>query len=55
MLANHTDTHPKLSKVSAEFFLADIDRAGSYLKTQGKAYRPWMRFPYLDEGGPDAA
>ena len=55
VLANHTDTHPKLSKVSAEFFLADIDRAGAYLKTQGKAYRPWMRFPYLDEGGPDKA
>lgn len=55
VLANHTDSHPKLTKVSAEYFLTDIDRAEAYLKTQGKAYRPWLRFPYLDEGGPDKA
>ncbi|MBQ1500131.1 MAG: polysaccharide deacetylase family protein [Sphingomonas sp.] len=55
VLANHTNTHPKLSKVAADIFLADIDRAEAYLKTQGKAYRPWLRFPYLDEGGPDKA
>lgn len=55
VLANHTDSHPKLSKVSADYFLADIDRAEAYLKTQGKAYRPWLRFPFLDEGGPDKA
>ncbi|WP_163312296.1 polysaccharide deacetylase family protein, partial [Enterobacter cloacae] len=54
-LANHTNTHPKLTKVTAEYFLADIDRAEAYLKTQGSAYRPWLRFPYLDEGGPDKA
>lgn len=53
VLANHTDSHPKLTKVPADYYLADIDRAAAYLKTQGKAYRPWFRFPFLDEGGPD--
>lgn len=55
VLANHTDSHPHLKAVSAEYFLEDIDRAAAYLKTQGKAYRPWFRFPFLDEGGPDKA
>lgn len=55
VLADHTDTHPHLSDVTAAAFLADIDRAEAWLKTQGAARRPWMRFPYLDEGGPDKA
>lgn len=55
VLANHTDSHPKLTKVSADYYLADIDRAAAYLRTQGKAFRPWFRFPFLDEGGPDKA
>lgn len=55
VLANHTDSHLHLSKVTAQAFLADVDRAEAYLKTQGAAYRPWLRFPFLDEGGPDKA
>jgi peptidoglycan/xylan/chitin deacetylase (PgdA/CDA1 family) len=55
VLADHTNSHPKLTKVTAEFFLDDIDKAEAYLKTQGKARRPWLRFPFLDEGGPDKA
>ena len=49
VLANHTHSHRHLSAVSAEEFLADIDRAAAWLATQ-PASRPWMRFPYLDEG-----
>jgi peptidoglycan/xylan/chitin deacetylase (PgdA/CDA1 family) len=49
VLANHTHSHRHLSEVSAEDYLADIDRAAAWLATQ-PASRPWMRFPYLDEG-----
>lgn len=52
VLANHTGDHPRLSDISAEDFIADIDAAETWLKAQ-KSYRPWFRFPYLDEGGKD--
>jgi peptidoglycan-N-acetylglucosamine deacetylase len=52
VLANHTNTHPRLSSVSAERFLADIDEAEKWLKPH-PGYRPWFRFPELDEGGRD--
>lgn len=52
LLANHTANHPGLSKVSAQKFLADVDAAEVWL--EGKPnYRPWFRFPFLDEGGKD--
>jgi peptidoglycan-N-acetylglucosamine deacetylase len=50
VLANHTATHPILSDIPAERFLADIDAAEKWLKPE-KGYRPWFRFPQLDEGG----
>ncbi len=50
VLANHTATHPVLSDISADRFLADIDQAQTWLKPE-KGYRPWFRFPQLDEGG----
>jgi len=49
LLANHTADHSQLSSVSAEFFLADVDAAEAWLKGKPN-YRPWMRFPFLDEG-----
>lgn len=50
VLANHTADHSKLSAVSAQKFLADIDAAQVWL--DGKPnLRPWFRFPFLDEGG----
>lgn len=49
VLANHTATHPVLSDVSAERFIADIAKAEKWLKAQ-EGYRPWFRFPQLDEG-----
>ena len=52
VLANHTYSHPGLSGMTAEAFLADVDRAADWLHQQ-PGYRPWMRFPYLDEGGTD--
>lgn len=54
VLANHTANHLKLSATSAAAFLADIDVAEAWLKKQS-GYRPWLRFPHLDEGGKDLA
>jgi peptidoglycan/xylan/chitin deacetylase (PgdA/CDA1 family) len=54
VLANHTWSHPHLSQVTAEAFLADIDKASAWLSPR-ESYRPWMRFPYLDEGREDKA
>jgi len=52
VLANHTWLHPHLSKVSADEFLSQVDLAESWLVKQ-PGHRPWLRFPFLDEGGPD--
>ncbi|WP_156472213.1 polysaccharide deacetylase family protein [Sphingorhabdus sp. M41] len=49
VLGNHTADHSKLSAVSAATFLADIDAAEAWLKDKPD-YRPWFRFPFLDEG-----
>jgi peptidoglycan-N-acetylglucosamine deacetylase len=52
VIANHSFSHPFLSKTSAADYLADIDKAAAWLKGR-KGYRPWFRFPYLDEGAAD--
>ena len=54
VIANHSFSHPHLSEVPAEAYLADIDAATNWLKDR-PGYRPWFRFPYLDEGGADKA
>ncbi|HEY0149781.1 MAG TPA: polysaccharide deacetylase family protein [Allosphingosinicella sp.] len=54
VLANHSFSHPALTAITAEAYLADIDKAEGWLN--GRAgRRPWFRFPYLIEGGPDKA
>ena len=54
LVANHTNDHPALSRVSAESYLANIDKAEEWLKKQPN-YRPWFRYPQLDEGGSNKA
>ncbi|WP_251566708.1 polysaccharide deacetylase family protein [Erythrobacter sp. 3-20A1M] len=54
LIANHSNTHPGLSETPAELYLADIDAAGVWLEGR-KGYRPWFRYPYLDEGRADKA
>ncbi len=54
VIANHSATHPHLNATDAATYLADIDAAEAWLKGR-KGYRPWFRFPYLDEGGRDLA
>jgi peptidoglycan-N-acetylglucosamine deacetylase len=52
VIANHSNSHLHLKDSSAQDYLADIDAAALWLK--GRAgYRPWFRFPYLDEGADD--
>ncbi|WP_447723881.1 polysaccharide deacetylase family protein [Sphingomonas koreensis] len=52
VIANHSYSHKRLSGMSAEAYLADIDYADAWLKGWA-GYRPWFRFPLLDEGGRD--
>ena len=52
VIANHSFTHYKLSRVSAETYLGDIDKASAWLAGR-PGYRPWFRFPTLDEGMSD--
>ncbi|MFN4096954.1 MAG: polysaccharide deacetylase family protein [Sphingomonas sp.] len=54
VIADHTCSHPGLSRVSAERYLADIDQSQDWLRTR-PTYRPWFRFPFLDEGGSNRA
>lgn len=52
VIANHSATHPHLSQTDPAAYLADIDAAEEWLR--GRAgYRPWFRYPYLDEGRRD--
>jgi peptidoglycan/xylan/chitin deacetylase (PgdA/CDA1 family) len=52
VLANHSFSHRALTAVTAEDYLADIDKAEAWLQGR-KNRRPWFRFPYLIEGGRD--
>jgi len=52
VIANHSTTHPWLSRSSVEEYLQDIDQAESWLKGR-PGRRAWFRFPYLDEGRRD--
>jgi peptidoglycan/xylan/chitin deacetylase (PgdA/CDA1 family) len=52
VIANHSTTHPWLHRTEAEDYILDIDRAEAWLRGR-PGYRPWFRFPFLDEGGRD--
>lgn len=54
VIANHSFAHKHLSEVTAEEYLTDIDATEVWLKGR-VGYRPWFRFPYLDEGGSNKA
>ena len=54
VIANHSATHPSLSKVSTEAFLADVDRAEAWIAAR-RGHRAWLRYPFLDEGRSDKA
>lgn len=52
VIANHSVTHPWLSRTSVEDYVAEIDRAETWLASR-PGHRPWYRFPFLDEAGRD--
>lgn len=52
VIANHSFSHPHLNQLAVADYLADIDKAEAWLKPR-HGYRPWFRFPFLDEGGKD--
>lgn len=54
VIANHSNSHKRLSTTDTAAYLADIDAAEVWLKGR-PGYRPWFRFPFLDEGGKDKA
>lgn len=49
LIANHTHSHPWLSRVDTDEYIAGIDKAEVLLNGFDNR-RPWFRFPYLDEG-----
>ncbi len=51
-IANHSFAHEHLTKLSAEEYLADIDKAETWLRGR-KGHRAWFRFPFLNEGRRD--
>ena len=54
LIANHTQTHRRLAATDLDAWLADVDAAEAWLDGR-EGYRPWLRYPYLDEAGEDAA
>jgi peptidoglycan-N-acetylglucosamine deacetylase len=54
VLANHSHNHRSLTEIDADAYLAEIDRAELWLRER-PGYRPWFRFPYLNEGRHEAA
>jgi len=56
LLGNHTWAHTGFSKETLEQFLDELDRNDKLIEPlmQGED-RKWLRWPYLDEGGSDAA
>ncbi len=49
LIANHTHTHRWAHKTDVAEYLADVDQA--IVELEGfDNFRPWFRFPYLDEG-----
>jgi peptidoglycan/xylan/chitin deacetylase (PgdA/CDA1 family) len=54
VIANHGNSHKRLGTTDTAAYLADLDAAEAWLKGR-PGYRPWFRFPFLDEGGKDKA
>ena len=52
VIANHSFSHPRLTEVGAAAFIANIDQAAQWLNGR-PGYRPWFRFPFLDEAAGD--
>jgi len=49
IIANHSHTHPHIQDIGVQNFIDDIKEAHQALK-EFPGFRPWFRFPFLDEG-----
>jgi peptidoglycan/xylan/chitin deacetylase (PgdA/CDA1 family) len=54
VIANHSYSHKHLSELTAEAYIADLDRGAAWLKGR-PGFRPWYRYPFLDEAFGDVA
>lgn len=54
VIADHSFSHRNLASMPADAFLADVDQAEQWLRGR-PGYRPWFRFPGLNQGGHDDA
>jgi peptidoglycan/xylan/chitin deacetylase (PgdA/CDA1 family) len=52
VIGNHSFSHPHLSQIGAAGFIANIYQAAAWLNGR-PGYRPWFRFPFLDEAAND--
>jgi peptidoglycan/xylan/chitin deacetylase (PgdA/CDA1 family) len=49
VIANHSHSHLWATRTPVADYLADLDRARAWLSGR-PGWRPWYRFPFLDEG-----
>jgi peptidoglycan/xylan/chitin deacetylase (PgdA/CDA1 family) len=49
VIANHSHSHLWATRTPIADYVADLDRAALWLRGR-PGYRPWYRFPFLDEG-----
>jgi peptidoglycan-N-acetylglucosamine deacetylase len=54
LLANHTHSHRWIHSLGTANYIEDVKKADETLK-KIKGYAPWFRYPFLDEGRPEAA
>jgi peptidoglycan/xylan/chitin deacetylase (PgdA/CDA1 family) len=54
VIANHSYSHRHLSELTPDAYTADLDRGAAWLKGR-PGFRPWYRYPFLDEGFSDVA
>lgn len=54
VIANHSHSHLWLHRRPVEDYVADLDKAARWLEKR-PGYRPWYRYPFLDEGRRDLA
>lgn len=50
IIGNHTYTHPALSKISVDEFIADVQKNHNLIQDL-PGFGPYFRYPYLDMGG----
>lgn len=50
LLANHSHSHNWTHVMGTTNYIRDVQKADSILKATGLPYKPWYRYPFLDEG-----